>query len=60
MSKHRVAIAGCGPRGRHHAEAFLANSDRFGLVAVCDLNGDRLNTVSSDLNIEVAYTGARS
>ena len=58
MPRHTVAIVGCGPRGRNHAEAFLANSDRFDLVAVCDLNEERLQAVSSDLGIGTTYTDA--
>ena len=41
MRKYRVAIAGCGPRGKDHAKAFLANAERFDLVAVSDPLPDR-------------------
>ena len=58
MPRHTVAIVGCGPRGRHHAEAFLANSERFDLVAVCDLDETRLQAVSSDLAVGATYTDA--
>lgn len=58
MSHHTVAIVGCGPRGRSHAEAFLANPDRFDRVAVCDLDETRLQTVSSELGIENTYADA--
>ena len=58
MPRHTVAIAGCGSRGRHHAEAFLANPDRFDLVAVCDLDEARLQAVSSALGIGTTYTDA--
>ena len=51
MPNHTVAIAGCGPRGRHHAEAFLAHPDRFDLVATCDLDEERLRVMSSELGI---------
>ena len=58
MPKHTVAIVGCGPRGRSHAKAFLANSDRFDLVAICDLDEERLQAVSSELSIAKTYTDA--
>ncbi len=58
MSRYSVALLGCGPRGRDHAEAFLKNSDRFNLVALCDKDRERLQSVSSILNISKTYTNA--
>jgi len=45
--KHKVALLGGGPRGRSHAQAFLANSDRFELVAVCDKDEKRLKDLGA-------------
>lgn len=58
MKKYSVALLGCGPRGRDHAEAFLKNSDRFNLLALCDKDRERLQSVSSILNISKTYTDA--
>ena len=45
--KYSVTLVGCGPRGRDHAKAFLDNSDRFELVALCDKDTERLQSLSS-------------
>ena len=36
MKKHTAVVLGAGSRGRTHIHAFLANSDRFDLVAARD------------------------
>jgi len=56
--KYRVALLGCGPRGRDHAKAFLANSDRFDLAAICDKDGERLQALSSICDAAKTYTDA--
>jgi len=58
MSRYSVAIVGCGTRGRHHAEAFLKNSDRFNLLVLCDKDRERLQSLSSILNTPKTYTNA--
>lgn len=58
MPKYRVAQVGCGPRGRRHVEGFQRNPDRFELVAICDLNQERLDAVARDYGIEKKYTSA--
>jgi len=40
--RYRVALLGGGGRGRLHAAAFLANADRFEVVAICDKDPERL------------------
>lgn len=37
---------------------FLANSDRFDLVAICDMDANRLKSASGELNISRTYTDA--
>jgi predicted dehydrogenase len=51
MMKHRVAQVGLGSRGRIHVEGFLSNSDRFSLVAVCDLDEERLEQAAEEYGI---------
>ncbi len=58
MHKYSVVLVGCGGRGRDHAEAFLKNSDRFNLLALCDKDKERLHSLSSILNIPKTYTNA--
>lgn len=56
--KYKVCLVGCGERGAFHAEGFQKNSDRFELVAVCDLNVERLNAFAKKFGIERTYTDA--
>jgi len=58
MGKYRVAQVGCGYRWRKHVEGFQRNPDRFELVAICDLNQERLDAVAKDYGIERKYTNA--
>jgi predicted dehydrogenase len=53
MKKYRVAIAGCGPRGVSHAEAFLENGDRFELTAISDMDGARMAAVAQKLPVKL-------
>lgn len=41
MPKYRVAVLGCGKRGKLHAETFH-NNPRFELAGICDLDQERL------------------
>ena len=58
MNRYRVAHVGMGSRGRTHVEGFLSNADRFDLVALCDLDEERLRRGVADYNISAAYTDA--
>ena len=60
MSKYRVAVAGLGPRGRTHVEGFLANPDRFELVALCDLDHERLRQATEQNDGVAAYRDAET
>jgi predicted dehydrogenase len=42
MKRFTVACAGLGNRGKIHLKSLLANSDRFEVVAVCDINPEAL------------------
>ena len=57
-NRHKVAVVGCGPRGRDHAKAFSENADRFDVVAVCDKDAERLQSVSVEVGVSKTYTDA--
>ena len=59
MAKYTVAHVGLGGRGRDHLKAFLANDDRFELVALCDMDEKRLKEGAEQLGITATtYTDA--
>lgn len=58
MSKYKVALVGCGKRGGYHAEGFNANSDRFELAAVCDVDAGKLKDFAAQYNIPKTYGDA--
>jgi len=58
MPKYRVAQVGCGTRGRIHVDGFLKNPDRFELVAICDINEERLAAAARDFGIAKTYPDA--
>jgi len=56
--KYKIAQAGLGNRGRVHLNGITANSDRLILASVCDINEDRLNSISKEYGVEKAYLDA--
>ena len=52
---YRCAILGCGPRARGHAEAYK-HITRGEIVALCDLNEQRLNAFGEDFGVKMRYT----
>jgi len=61
VKRHTVAQVGCGNRGKVHLDGWLANQDRFELVAVCDLDETKMREAVADRGIEVSqYTDAES
>jgi predicted dehydrogenase len=53
MSKiHTVAVVGCGIGCSHIVEGYLPNADRFRVIAVCDLDPVRMNSVADEFGIE--------
>ena len=55
---YKVAIVGLGARGMVHARGFMENSDQFELVAICDLDTERLQKAADKLGIGRIYTDA--
>lgn len=52
MSIRTVAIVGCGIGRSHIVEGYLPNFDKFRVVAICDLNEERLADVGDEFGIE--------
>ena len=59
MKKIRVAQVGCGSRGKVHIEGWIANADRFEIVALCELDEARMKEATERFGIEPElYTDA--
>lgn len=58
MPRYTTVLVGCGARGAMHAKALQANPDRFDLVAVCDVDRDRLLPFAQHYRIDKTYTDA--
>ena len=53
MSKvFTVAVVGGGIGRSHIVEGYLPNSDRYRVIALCDLDPERLNRVGGEFAIE--------
>ena len=46
-----VAVVGCGIGRSHVIEGFLPNADKFKLLAVCDINPERLGAFATEFSI---------
>ena len=58
MTTYSTVLVGCGFRGAMHARAILAHPERFRLVAVCDLDVERLAPFAAEFEIAKTYTDA--
>ena len=56
MTVYRVAIVGLGIGRAHLEEAYSKLTDRFQVVALCDLNHERLASTGQDFGIERLVT----
>ena len=52
---HRSAFLGCGGRARGHARAY-ANITRSQMVAICDLDEERMKSFGDEFSIDNRYT----
>ncbi|MBI4046449.1 MAG: gfo/Idh/MocA family oxidoreductase, partial [Devosia nanyangense] len=43
-----VAVVGCGIGRSHLIEGYVPNADKYKVVALCDLNPERLNAVADE------------
>jgi len=51
-----VAIVGCGIGRNHIIEGYKPHEDKFRVVALCDLNPERLNTLADEFGVERRVT----
>ena len=51
----KCAFLGCGPRARRHAQAYETVA-RGQIVAICDLDEERLNSFGDDFGVDTRYT----
>ena len=51
MSIKRVAIVGCGIGRSHIVEGYLPHPEKFKVVAICDLNEERLREIGDEFDI---------
>ena len=57
--RHRVCQIGCSPsRGRDHLLGFVANPERFEVVAVCDLDAGRRDRLADEAGVAHRYGDA--
>ncbi|MBE7733349.1 Gfo/Idh/MocA family protein [Devosia faecipullorum] len=47
-----VAVVGCGIGRSHIVEGYLPNADKFRVVALCDLNQEKLDQIGEEFGIE--------
>jgi len=59
MAKYRVAQVGCGARGGVHLDGWLASPELFEVVAVCDLDEEKMRRAVEQRSLNVStYDGA--
>ncbi|MDA0841740.1 MAG: Gfo/Idh/MocA family oxidoreductase, partial [Planctomycetota bacterium] len=54
MKTYRVALLGCGPRGTSASRGYNALS-RTEVVALCDINQERLNLLGDELDVSARF-----
>lgn len=47
-----VAVVGCGIGRSHIVEGYLPNADKFKVLAICDLDQSRLDTIGEEFGVE--------
>ncbi len=57
---YRVCVLGCGPRGEEHLHGFAMSRDRFEVVALCDLDEEKLTATAAKFEIAKTYADAEA
>lgn len=61
MARYRVAQVGCGDRGKVHLDGWLAHPELFDVVALCDLDTEKMQQAITARSITPRqYTNAES
>ncbi|MDB5562495.1 MAG: oxidoreductase [Hyphomicrobiales bacterium] len=47
-----VAVVGCGIGRSHIVEGYLPNADKFKVLAICDIDAERMNTLADEFGVE--------
>jgi predicted dehydrogenase len=47
-----VAVVGCGIGRSHILEGYVPNADKFKVLAICDLNAERMNKLADEFGVE--------
>lgn len=58
--RHRVAIAGLGPRGLAHLRGFLENPERFEVTGISDLTTERISAAVGQFGNIPSFADART
>lgn len=51
-----VAVVGCGIGRSHIVEGYIPNADKFKVLALCDLNEERMGTLADEFGVERRIT----
>lgn len=51
MSKIKYALIGCGRISLNHIAAALSNKDKLEIVAICDIDKDRIEIIKKEFNL---------
>lgn len=54
MARYKVAQVGCGARGKIHLDGWLASPDVFEVVALCDLDEQKMRDVAAERGLSAA------
>lgn len=55
MNRIRVAQLGCGGRGKDHLDGWLSNTDRFEIVALCELDEEKMKNAAKERGISPSF-----
>ena len=51
-----VAVVGCGIGRSHIVEGYVPNADKFRLLAICDINEEKMHALADEFAVERRIT----